>query len=139
MCRLGDEGASLFSRAPWLGQLAHLDVAANSLFFPGLRALLDALSPKHLRSLEVDANPIGDFGARAIATAPNLKNLERLVMEQTSLTSEGARGLFAPSSVLGRLNEIDLRENIIDAATAQALVTSALFKDAEVIFDRDLL
>ena len=93
---LGDEGAAVVARSPWLERLEVLQLAYSGL---------------------------GDEGARALARSPHVGGLKRLDLRHNAITDEGAEAL-ATSEAFERMQGLRLRSNPIRAAGGVALARS---------------
>jgi uncharacterized protein (TIGR02996 family) len=92
-CHLGDEGARLLSRSPYLGGLRTLRLGQNAIADSGVEALADSIHLSNLRTLALHGNLIGDAGAMALATAKQLHGLTSLDLSDNLIGDAGAEAL----------------------------------------------
>jgi uncharacterized protein (TIGR02996 family) len=120
---VGDAGAALLGRCPYLGRLEALLLHRCGISEHGLVDLL-RLDLSALKVLNLGANPLGDAGLERLCDTPALAGLERLSLGVSELHLPAARALVG-SRYLHRLVDLSLGANYLEDEAVEWLAAAA--------------
>ncbi|MBK04444.1 MAG: hypothetical protein CL920_20470 [Deltaproteobacteria bacterium] len=126
---VGDAGVIALSKSE--NRLSSLLLSGNQVGNEGAKALASTKHMTALRSLDLYGNRVGDEGARALISSPHLSKLSSLSLGGNPIQSSFLKTI--PPSAQPRKQTIDLSNNDIDDQGAIRFATSSIVERVEAI------
>lgn len=120
-CELGPNDAAVLAQHPIVASVRDLRLGNNALGPAGASALAASPWLRQLDALSLDDTAITSTGLAALLTSPIVTTVAELRLETISLDEEGALLLASQADRLPALGELQLRENDLGGAGAEAL------------------
>jgi uncharacterized protein (TIGR02996 family) len=100
-CGLRAAGARALTLSPYLGRLAHLDMAGNGIRLEGASALLTSKRLPRITSLGLHSTGLGVRGVRGVVGLPEIARLTALTLGDDATGAEGAHAVAASRHLKG--------------------------------------